>query len=415
MCKGKAFVPMQRSDIAACRRSSTVMPMFIRRIAARSALLISTFVVAALSSAASTASAHILVTEPEPRMPGETNLKDSPCGVRPFGGPATVWGEEEGDIWTFAPGEQVTIVWEETIRHAGYFRVALGLNGDASLAVPSEDAFNAFRAYYDPGTVDSPTVPEPLEDPSGVADGDMLIYYDYYASHGGGTCAGDADPANPCLYAVTVTLPDECEKCTLQVVQAMTEGSRTYGMTSHYYQCIDLVIDPTLGPPGEEPIGDAGAAGSDDELPNEMNGTGAMPGMAPNDNPIQGAGGETAMPAPTPSQQEMPTEPPVPSEPPTTSPSAAATSTPNDSPGVPTVSDMPLPTASSNPTIEPAMPSGSAPPVTPPAAAMSDDSSAEANGCTVSTPGSANGRSSTGVLAWLAVCLATTLRRRRAV
>ncbi len=221
--------------------------------------------VATLFLLSSSASAHILVTAPIPRVPGQDNLKSTPCGD------GVTWGQ--GEVHTYAPGETVTVEWNETISHAGYFRVVLGTGGDASLTMPSEADFDAFTALYTGGNGD---VPAPIEEPMGSADGDMIVYYDYYAPHPGQQCAGEQGGGS-CTYSVDITLPDSCEGCTLQVIQTMAESSRTYGVNAHYYQCIDLAIE------GEPAAGNDGMGG--------MNG---MPEQGAGGSTEEGAGGSTA-------------------------------------------------------------------------------------------------------------------------
>lgn len=191
----------------------------------------------ALLSLSTQAAAHIVVTEPEPRLPGEANIKTAPCQV---GNSPSSWGQ--GEVHVVAPGASLQVTWDETIPHAGYYRIALSPTGDDGLTMPSEEDFDAFVQFYQSG---AGTVPDPLETPEGTPDGSMIVYYDYYKPHPGGTCAGD--DAGGCEYSVTVTLPQECEQCTLQVVQTMSEPGRVWGSNAHYYHCIDISIDPTLG------------------------------------------------------------------------------------------------------------------------------------------------------------------------
>ena len=51
----------------------------------------------------------------------------------------------------------------------------------------------------------------------------------------------DGAPNN--LYRVSVTLPEvECDNCTLQVMQVMTDAPPFGGGDDLYYQCADLVL-----------------------------------------------------------------------------------------------------------------------------------------------------------------------------
>ncbi len=207
---------------------------------------------ATLALGVSGAQAHIELTAPTPRVPGVDDLKADPCG------PGNAWGQ--GEVLTFAPGETVLVEWDETISHAGYFRVALGTTGDGSLSMPTEEDYEAFTALYTDGSGD---VPEPIDAPLGMAVGEMILYYDYFAPHAGQMCAG-TEAGGTCSYSVEITMPDSCEECTLQVIQTMAESFRTYGSNAHYYHCADIRIEgePVGGDDGEGGAGGAGEGGA---------------------------------------------------------------------------------------------------------------------------------------------------------
>ncbi len=165
------------------------------------------------------AAAHLKVTEPAAR---HEYLKQGPCGAGaddPRGAAAH----------TFRPGQTITVTWEEFVDHPGHYRIA-----------------------FDPDGQDD------FEDPADFDD----------VSGGPGVLIdGIPDRAGGGAYSQEVTLPDvACDRCTLQVIQMMTDKPPYGDGNDLYYQCIDLVLDPmaetdaTTGPIGSEDGCDCRAA-----------------------------------------------------------------------------------------------------------------------------------------------------------
>ncbi len=158
-----------------------------------------------------TASGHIAMLDPAPRTEQQ---KDGPCGTT---------GLPRGEtVAVYAPGDTITLMWDETIDHDSHYRVALDVDGDDDFVAPEgdDDLYN------------SPTV---LVD--GIGD-----------EAGGGR------------YTFDVILPDvECERCVLQLIQVMYDGG-------NYFQCADIAIRRGGGPPPAPDPYDAGApdGGPDD-------------------------------------------------------------------------------------------------------------------------------------------------------
>ncbi len=276
-------------------------------------------------------SAHILLTEPPPRV-AHDNTKVSPCGEN------VEWGSN--GVSTFAPGEQLTLQWDETISHPGYFRVALSTTGDDALVKPAEADLNAFKDFYSSGNGSLPT---PIEQPSGMVSGDLITYYDYYAQHGMGECSGTST-GGVCKYEVALTLPTSCEQCTLQLVQVMAESFRNAN-NAYYYHCVDFKIegdpDSTAGETtatGETTstggtAGTGATAGTGDTGTSAVTTTGTWPTSTTGGVTGDGATASGAEPtSPTPTVSELPSGqvPPPPSAAPlipTPSPTAAPTTT----------------------------------------------------------------------------------------
>jgi uncharacterized protein (TIGR03382 family) len=169
-------------------------------------LLLSLFVV---PLAVAPASAHIAMTSPTPRT---TDQKAGPCG--------------NGDsargtkVTTFAPGETITVEWDETVDHPGHFRIAF------------DDDGNDFMNPNNPDDNFAGTLAEPIADKVG--------------GH----------------YTAQVTLPTTpCTNCTLQLVQVMTTS---VPYNSFYFQCADIQIGEGGGsnePPPPEDLDSGCSAG----------------------------------------------------------------------------------------------------------------------------------------------------------
>ncbi|MGK4003883.1 SCE4755 family polysaccharide monooxygenase-like protein [Sorangium sp. So ce1036] len=176
-------------------------------------LLIGSFVFAAVVSFAGAGRAHITLTSPAPRH-GPDQQKVSPCGAR---------GDARGEAVTvFEPGETITVAWDETIDHPGHFRIMF-----------DDDGFDDF-----PEPADEFDLCEP-----GVDQGCLL---DGIEDKRGGS------------YSVQVTLPEiECEHCTLQLIQVMTDRKPA----TLYYACADLALRSSGEDPGAATSSSSAGAG----------------------------------------------------------------------------------------------------------------------------------------------------------
>lgn len=160
------------------------------------------------------ASAHVALVEPPARYERDY-LKAGPCG-HPDNPPGEVMA-------TYAPGETITVRWDEFIGHPGHFRLALSAEGDGAFVDPMDydDFYSAANVLLDD-----------IEDPPDRRD-----------------------------HQVELTLPAglECEACVLQLIQVMTDKPPwgPEGGNELYYQCADIRI--VVGAGGDEPS-DGGAA-----------------------------------------------------------------------------------------------------------------------------------------------------------
>lgn len=153
---------------------------------------------------AALASAHIDMTSPQPRS--HSALKEAPCG--PPGNTRSA-----NPTW-FTPGEEVTIHWDETIDHPSHYRIMLDMDG-SDFSDPS-----SFTDTCD-NTVDS--------DPICVVD--------------------DLPDSNGGSHEYKFNLPmTECDNCSIQLIQVMTDKPPYGDGNDIYHACADIVISSSPNP-----------------------------------------------------------------------------------------------------------------------------------------------------------------------
>ena len=176
------------------------------------------------SLVAPAAHAHITLKYPARRPAGDIKL--GPCGAVPKGSSPTV----------LEPGATITVTWDETIQHPGHYRIAFDVDG--------ED-------FPEPTSYDDVKAPVPFD----LGNGASVLVDDI------GDKTGPFIGNTP--YEQSITLPDvECETCTLQVIQVMTEKvPYTVNGDDVYHECADIALRRTGGVPdaGTLPAPDAGA------------------------------------------------------------------------------------------------------------------------------------------------------------
>jgi len=162
-----------------------------------------TWIAAALVLAFSgSVDAHIAMRSPAPR---DSGLKAGPCG--------TAGSQRGATTTTFAPGETITVEWDETVGHPGHYRIAFDDDGNDVFVDPNLPTDNFAFTLVDQ-----------------IADKDGMQH-----------------------YTQAVTLPDiECTNCTLQLMQIMTTA---VPYNSFYYQCADLTLSGTAGTGGSDSSG----------------------------------------------------------------------------------------------------------------------------------------------------------------
>jgi hypothetical protein len=154
------------------------------------------------------AKAHVHIVSHETRY-GSSTIKSPPCGV-------SATSSARGEVvHTFQPGETIRIEYDEYISHPGHFRVSFDVDG--------EDDFVEPAAYDDLYTNET-------------------VLLDGIAAHD--------QPGQGGIRSVDVTLPNvECENCTLQLAQIMTDKPPYVPATNDlYYNCLDVVLAPEPHP-----------------------------------------------------------------------------------------------------------------------------------------------------------------------
>ena len=177
------------------------------------------------------ASAHISLEQAGTHKSryGDGELKDGSCGRKN--------GLRGTNVYTYAPGQKITISVLETIVHPGYFRIAFDDDGD--------------DAFIEPASI-KPVDPN-RKCPTGP--GDHCGMSDFYNSP---AVLPGMDNLNPHItaaagarYTWEVTLPNvECTNCTLQLIQVMEDDllhgpydpTPDVGLEDIYHQCIDIVL-----------------------------------------------------------------------------------------------------------------------------------------------------------------------------
>ncbi len=160
--------------------------------------------------------AHVQLESPLQR---ESAQKQGPCG--------NSGSARSGNVCAYRPGTTITVTWDETVEHPGHFRISFDEDGDDDFVVPT--------GYDDIGPYDGVLV-------DNIADRDVR----------------SGDPG----YSQEVQLPDvECDNCTLQLIQVMTDKPPYGNGDDIYYQCADIVLSASAP---EDPADACSTTGGDD-------------------------------------------------------------------------------------------------------------------------------------------------------
>jgi hypothetical protein len=203
-----------------CRSDLTV-----RQRALASAVVVTTIGVLASPSAR----AHFILQSPPSWMsqdPLGVPEKLGPCGDE-GGGTAT------GTVTAFQPGQPITVTVDETIYHPGHYRIALAVNDRSEL--PAEPLVAAGSTPCGSVPIQSPAVFPVLAD-------DVFDHTKPFTTP----------------QSVQITLPNvTCTKCTLQIIEFMSDHILNTPGGCFYHHCADISIQGPLFDGGGG--GDAGA------------------------------------------------------------------------------------------------------------------------------------------------------------
>jgi hypothetical protein len=172
--------------------------------------------------AAGTASAHLNLVSPPPRLEGQAGgnqLKTKPCGQ--------MTNMRTDKVTTFTPGQKVDIKIKEYVDHPGYFAVAFDPDGDDNFPFPRANMDDVDAATDDPKAL------FPISNTVlGIRTDKEKECYTENAQH---ECT------------ISVTIPNmTCQNCTLQVTQFMTDKLGDGNDNEYYYQCADIKIEGTV-------------------------------------------------------------------------------------------------------------------------------------------------------------------------
>jgi uncharacterized protein (TIGR03382 family) len=174
-------------------------------------------------------------------------LKERHCGQT---------GGARANVSTLPPGSPMHLVWDEYIVHPGWFRVSFQQNGDTFEIPPASNGKTGTGVASNYPTEDLTGKPDP-------ATGSLII----------------ADRIVHGTLSFNLTLPNvECNNCTLQLIQMMTDKPPYDTSTASddiYFACVDLVLSasaPDAGAGGGGGDGGGGGGGGGDA------GTGGGPG-----------------------------------------------------------------------------------------------------------------------------------------
>ncbi len=207
---------MLRSAMATSRRLGCIAPAIV--------------VAACVTLVVVPAHAHFILQAPPSWMSQDTvgaPEKLGPCGNE-AGGTAT------GTITAYQCGQTITVTIDEVVTHPGHYRIALAVNSRSEL--PAEPTVTA--------TSSTPCGSVPVQSPPVfpvLADG----IFDHTA-------------AFTAPQSIQVTLPSNvtCTKCTLQVIEFMSDHPLNNPGGCFYHHCADISIQaPSIGTGGASAAG----------------------------------------------------------------------------------------------------------------------------------------------------------------
>jgi hypothetical protein len=189
------------------------------------------------------ASAHFNLDAPPPPKPTTDGGKGAPpCG------PDT----SDGTVTEVKGGDSMMLAINETVPHGGFYRVALALK-----SCKTKDCFPADNTVYDSkNMVLTPT----SSASSDHADYEMNPKFPVLADHLFPQDTGVAQK-----YMAMVPIPNfNCDKCTVQVIEFMSQHPSNGAAGYFYHHCADIKITADTSKPLFDPnnMGGGGSGGS---------------------------------------------------------------------------------------------------------------------------------------------------------
>jgi MYXO-CTERM domain-containing protein len=188
--------------------------------------------VATVALAPSVAQAHFILEEPASWR--EQGPLGDPQKLGPCGDDGT--GEATGTVTAFKAGETITVKVNEMVFHPGHYRVALAVNDRSEL--PAEPVVT-------PGSTPCGSVPIESSPAFPVLADGVLQHTQPFDE--------------PQSFQVTLPADVTCEKCTLQVIEFMSNHPLNNPGGCFYHHCADISIHADSTPSGE--ASDAGKGG----------------------------------------------------------------------------------------------------------------------------------------------------------
>ena len=176
---------------------------------------------ACLSLSPAAARAHFILQAPPAWWSQDASgvpEKLGPCGNE-GGGSAT------GTVTAFQPGQTITVTVDEVVFHPGHYRVALSVNSRSEL--PAEPIVTA--------TSSTPCGSVPIQSPAVfpvLADG-VLQHTSAFSA--------------PQSFQVTLPSNVTCTKCTLQIIEFMSNHPLNNPGGCFYHHCADISIQAAGG------------------------------------------------------------------------------------------------------------------------------------------------------------------------
>ncbi|APR81342.1 Hypothetical protein A7982_06689 [Minicystis rosea] len=228
------------------------------------ALACASLAAAVCSFAPAPARAHFILEAPASWMSQDAlgnPQKAGPCGDDSGGTPT-------GEVTTFAPGQTISITVNETIFHPGHYRVALAVHDRSEL--PDDPKVTAGSTPCGSAEIQNPPVFPVL------ADGELL-----HATSFSGP------------QTIQVKLPDDvtCEKCTLQIIEFMSNHGLNNPGGCYYHHCADISINAGPAPDGGTVASSSSSGGATTSSASSGAGGAGGAGGSGGDG---GAGGESA-------------------------------------------------------------------------------------------------------------------------